>query len=166
MCRCQLSLPACFARGSGVSGCRKHARSWNEKCRSRRRSVRKLFLVILQKSLTVSPLTAFSENASDSILLSTVCGSVEQVNRLTSVRALRTRYQGEVGDVVVGRVTEVASRRWRIDINSRQDAVLHLSSITLPGGALVIFFVHFKGNTIEIRLFLCSGGARMKMLFR
>jgi exosome complex component RRP4 len=40
-----------------------------------------------------------------------------------------------VGDVVVGRVVEVGDKRWRVDINSRQDAILQLSSIILPGGA-------------------------------
>jgi hypothetical protein len=52
-----------------------------------------------------------------------------------SVRPLNARYTGEVGDVVVGRIVDVGDKRWRVDINARQDAVLHLSSIILPGGA-------------------------------
>jgi len=56
------------------------------------------------------------------------------VNKLVSVRALRTRYNSEVGDLVVGRITEVQAQRWKVDVNGRQDAVLRLSSINLPGG--------------------------------
>ncbi|ORY93067.1 hypothetical protein BCR43DRAFT_444922 [Syncephalastrum racemosum] len=67
-------------------------------------------------------------------VVSAVAGAVERVNKLLSVRPLKTRYTPEIGDVVVGRVTEVAMKRWKIDTNSRQDAMLLLSSINLPGG--------------------------------
>lgn len=50
------------------------------------------------------------------------------------MRAISSRYNPEVGDLVVGRITEVQPRRWKVDANSRQDAVLMLSSINLPGG--------------------------------
>lgn len=43
------------------------------------------------------------------------------------------RYQGEVGDVVVGRVVDVGDKVWRIDLNSRQHGMLMLSSVNLPG---------------------------------
>jgi exosome complex component RRP4 len=43
--------------------------------------------------------------------------------------------QGDVGDVVVGRITEVGQSRWRVDVNGRQDAVLQLGAVNLPGGA-------------------------------
>jgi len=56
------------------------------------------------------------------------------VNKLVSVRPLTTRYSGHIGDVVVGRVVEVADKRWRLDINSRQFGALLLSSVNLPGG--------------------------------
>ena len=56
------------------------------------------------------------------------------MNKLVSVHALNSRYQGEIGDVVVGRVVEVADKRWRLDCNSRQNAILMLSSVHLPGG--------------------------------
>ena len=49
-------------------------------------------------------------------LLATVCGTVERVNKLVSVRPLRTRYVPETGDVVLGRVTEIAGKRWKLDI--------------------------------------------------
>ncbi|BBM97698.1 exosome complex component RRP4 [Marchantia polymorpha subsp. ruderalis] len=70
----------------------------------------------------------------DGQLLATVCGVVERVNKLVSVRPLRARYNPETGDVVVGRVTEVAPKRWKVDVNSRQDAQLMLSAVNLPGG--------------------------------
>ncbi len=41
--------------------------------------------------------------------------------------------------MVVGRITEIGQNRWRADINARQDAVLMLSSINLPGGVQVYY---------------------------
>jgi exosome complex component RRP4 len=38
---------------------------------------------------------------------------------------------------VIGRIVEVGSSRWRVDANARQDAVLMLSSVNLPGGVQV-----------------------------
>ncbi|EIM82122.1 uncharacterized protein STEHIDRAFT_65970 [Stereum hirsutum FP-91666 SS1] len=70
----------------------------------------------------------------DDDVIASVAGTVERVNKLVTVRALRTRYNPEVGDLVVGRITEVQPRRWRVDTNSRQDAILMLSSVNLPGG--------------------------------
>ncbi|XP_022155678.1 exosome complex component RRP4 homolog isoform X2 [Momordica charantia] len=67
-------------------------------------------------------------------VVATVCGVVERVNKLIYVRALRARYKPEVGDIVVGRVMEVAPKRWRLDINYSQAAVLMLSSMNLPDG--------------------------------
>ncbi|KAI9598870.1 hypothetical protein BDF19DRAFT_431657 [Syncephalis fuscata] len=67
-------------------------------------------------------------------IVSAVAGVVEQVNKLITVRPLRARYSGEIGDVVVGRITEVGQRRWKVDVNARQDGVLLLSSVNLPGG--------------------------------
>lgn len=43
----------------------------------------------------------------DDTLVATVCGVVERVNKLITVKTLHRRYGAEVGDVVVGRVTEV-----------------------------------------------------------
>ncbi|XP_008250431.1 exosome complex component RRP4 isoform X2 [Oryctolagus cuniculus] len=39
-------------------------------------------------------------------LIASVAGCVERVNKLICVKALKTRYNGEVGDIVVGRITE------------------------------------------------------------
>ncbi|XP_053328808.1 exosome complex component RRP4 [Spea bombifrons] len=72
----------------------------------------------------------------DDKLLASVAGAVERVNKLICVRALKTRYNGEVGDIVIGRVTEVQQKRWKVDTNARLDSVLLLSSVNLPGGEL------------------------------
>lgn len=44
------------------------------------------------------------------------------------------RFTGEVGDLVVGRIASVDSKRWKVDINAQRDAVLPLSSINLASG--------------------------------
>jgi len=72
----------------------------------------------------------------DDILYAAVAGVVDRVNKLVSVTPLKTRYNGEIGDVVVGRVVEVQQKRWRVETNSRLDSVLALSSVNLPGGEL------------------------------
>ncbi|XP_026110693.1 exosome complex component RRP4 [Carassius auratus] len=69
-------------------------------------------------------------------LTASVAGEVERVNKLICVRPLKTRYNGEVGDVVIGRITEVQQKRWKVETNSRLDSVLLLSSVNLPGGEL------------------------------
>ncbi|KAI3882176.1 hypothetical protein MKX03_026986 [Papaver bracteatum] len=70
----------------------------------------------------------------DGDIVATLCGVVERVNKLVYVRTLRARYKPETGDIIVGRVIEVAPKRWRLDINFSQDAVLMLSSMNLPDG--------------------------------
>lgn len=70
----------------------------------------------------------------DGNLMATVCGVIQRVNKLISVVPVKARYNPELGDVVVGRVTEVANKRWRIDLRSRQAAALMLSAVNLPGG--------------------------------
>ncbi|KAK9281525.1 hypothetical protein L1049_004428 [Liquidambar formosana] len=70
----------------------------------------------------------------DGEVVATMCGVVERVNKLVYVRALRARYKPEIGDIIVGRVIEVAPKRWRLEINFSQDAVLMLSSMNLPDG--------------------------------
>merc|ERR1719433_1078809 len=69
-------------------------------------------------------------------LYASLAGSIQRVNKLISVTPLKTKYPGEIGDVIVGRVTEVQQKRWKIDVNGRLDAVLQLSSVNLPGGEL------------------------------
>ncbi|KAJ4842911.1 exosome non-catalytic core subunit rrp4 [Turnera subulata] len=70
----------------------------------------------------------------DGQVVATLCGVVERVNKLVYVRTLRARYKPEVGDIIVGRVVEVAPKRWKLEINCNQDAQLMLSSMNLPDG--------------------------------
>ena len=59
-------------------------------------------------------------------LIASVAGLVERVNKLITVRPLKSRYLGEVGDVIVGRVVELAPKRWIVDVGGLQHAVLQL----------------------------------------
>ncbi|KAL3075779.1 hypothetical protein niasHS_012609 [Heterodera schachtii] len=72
----------------------------------------------------------------ENALHSQLAGSVVQTNKLISVKPIKSRYHGDVGDVVVGRIVEVQQKRWKVDINSRQHGVLLLNSVNLPGGEL------------------------------
>jgi exosome complex component RRP4 len=67
---------------------------------------------------------------------STVAGTILKTNKLLSVRPLRARYTPEIGDLVVGRIVEVQSKRWKVDVAAPLLAGLPLSSINLPGGIL------------------------------
>ncbi|KPM02911.1 exosome complex component RRP4-like protein [Sarcoptes scabiei] len=69
-------------------------------------------------------------------LVSSLAGIVEPINRLISVRPLRTRYVGSIGDVVIGRIIDVQQKRWKVETNSRLSSILQLSSVNLPGGEL------------------------------
>ncbi|CAI4225986.1 unnamed protein product [Auanema sp. JU1783] len=69
-------------------------------------------------------------------IIASLAGTVQQVNRLVSVKSIKSRYGGEVGDVVIGRVRDVQQKRWKLDTNSRLDSNLPLSSVNLPGGEL------------------------------
>lgn len=63
-----------------------------------------------------------------------MAGVMEKVNKLISIRPLKSRYVGEIGDVVVGRIAEVQQKRWKVNTNSRLDSILLLASVNLPGG--------------------------------
>ncbi|KAK6203626.1 uncharacterized protein RJT21DRAFT_135005 [Scheffersomyces amazonensis] len=78
---------------------------------------------------------------------SSVAGTVSRVNRLLSVIPIRGRYQPETGDHIVGRITEVGNKRWKVDIGAKQDAVLMLGSVNLPGGIL-----RRKSETDELQM--------------
>ena len=43
----------------------------------------------------------------DGKMIASVCGVVERINKLISVKPLKSRYVAKIGDVVVGRVTSV-----------------------------------------------------------
>lgn len=96
---------------------------------------------------------------------SSVAGTVSRVNRLLSVIPIRGRYQPETGDHVVGRITEVGQKRWKVDIGSKQDAVLMLGSVNLPGGVLRR---KNEADELQMRNFLKEGdllNAEVQSLF-
>lgn len=51
----------------------------------------------------------------DGKMIASVCGIVERVNKLISIRPLKSRYYAKIGDVVVGRVVNVGSSFSRSD---------------------------------------------------
>lgn len=74
--------------------------------------------------------------ADSSAIRSTLAGTLQKTNKLLSIVPLRARYTPEIGDLVIGRIVEVQSRRWKVDVAAPLLANLMLSSINLPGGAL------------------------------
>eukprot|EP00927_Polykrikos_kofoidii_P043669 TRINITY_DN3773_c0_g1_i1.p1 TRINITY_DN3773_c0_g1~~TRINITY_DN3773_c0_g1_i1.p1 ORF type:complete len:370 (+),score=48.65 TRINITY_DN3773_c0_g1_i1:110-1111(+) len=69
----------------------------------------------------------------DGKLVATTTGVVEKVNKLLYVRPLNHRYAGSIGDVIVGRVVEVQTERWSVEIGTSMLSHLHLGAIQLPG---------------------------------
>ncbi|KAF4653264.1 Exosome complex component RRP4 [Perkinsus chesapeaki] len=71
----------------------------------------------------------------DGQLVATVRGVLERVNKLLYIRPLKSRYTGEVGDVIVGRVAEVGGDRWMLDYGGGGSlASLPIGGVNLPQG--------------------------------
>lgn len=87
----------------------------------------------------------------DGEIKASVAGVMEKVNKLISIRPLKSRYVGEIGDVVVARITEVQQKRWKVHTNSRLDSILLLASVNLPGGLILLH----KSKIIRILSYLC-----------
>eukprot|EP01006_Ploeotia_vitrea_P018653 TRINITY_DN5028_c0_g1_i1.p1 TRINITY_DN5028_c0_g1~~TRINITY_DN5028_c0_g1_i1.p1 ORF type:complete len:308 (-),score=16.43 TRINITY_DN5028_c0_g1_i1:281-1204(-) len=71
-------------------------------------------------------------------LLASVCGVVQRVAKLITIKPMRSRYVPANGDVVVGRITEVQEKNktWKVDVNGRKEANLLLNAVNLPCGTL------------------------------
>ena len=65
------------------------------------------------------------------VIYSSIIGYVNQTDKLVSVIPLKSRYTCKVGDVVIGRVSEIHNKKWKIDINSSDSAGLHLNAVNL-----------------------------------
>lgn len=52
----------------------------------------------------------------DSIIYSSLVGYVEKIGKVLMVKPLKSRYSGDLGDVVIGRVMEISNKKWFIDI--------------------------------------------------
>jgi exosome complex component RRP4 len=70
------------------------------------------------------------------------------------VRPLRARYTPEIGDLIVGRIVEVQSKRWKVDVAAPLLAHLPLSAINLPGG---ILRKRTSTDELQIRTFFSEG---------
>jgi len=102
----------------------------------------------------------------DGTLVSSLAGSVERVNKLISIKASRSRYTAEIGDVVIGRILEIGQKRWKVDCNSKQDSVLLLSSIHLPG---TVQRRKSESDELQMRTFFAEGEilvAEVQMLYQ
>lgn len=65
-------------------------------------------------------------------IYSSLIGHVKQTDRLVSVVPLKSRYVCKTGDIVIGRVTEILNKKWKVDIASSDAASLHLNAVKLP----------------------------------
>ena len=68
----------------------------------------------------------------DKSIISTVRGKVEVVGKLVVVNPLTSIYSPNVGDIVVGRISQVQKQKWKVQIGTSVLADLRLSSIYLP----------------------------------
>jgi exosome complex component RRP4 len=93
-------------------------------------------------------------------LIASVVGRVQRVNKLIHVEPVASSlYQGQVGDLVVGRITAVAAARWKVQLlsssgNNGQEASLPLSGVHLPGG---VQRVRTAQDARDMRQFLQEG---------
>ncbi|VDL76422.1 unnamed protein product, partial [Nippostrongylus brasiliensis] len=69
-------------------------------------------------------------------LAASVSGVRVQYSRLFIVEPYKSKYVPKIGDVVVGRICNLQKARWKVDVNYRMAAILHLNNVNLPGGEL------------------------------
>ncbi|KAL8688253.1 MAG: hypothetical protein Q9218_005792 [Villophora microphyllina] len=89
-----------------------------------------------------------------STILATVAGTLLRTNKLLSIQPLRARYNPEIGDLVVGRIVSVETKRWKVDVSAALLAHLPLSAINLPGG---ILRKRTSTDELAIRTFFSEG---------
>jgi len=92
-------------------------------------------------------------------LIASVCGMVHRVNKLiTVIPYCESIYRGNVGDLVIGRITSVNDKRWTIQISTAgctmKDASMPLSAVHLPGGAQRL---RTAQDSLNMRSFLREG---------
>ena len=64
-----------------------------------------------------------------------VAGQLDRVDQLVAVKGVGGRYPGQIGDLVVGVVTEIMTKAWKVDIGAPRDGILTLSGVHLPDDA-------------------------------
>ena len=97
--------------------------------------------------------TVLQKNATTTTLTASVTGTIQRVNKLVSVEG-STRYAPQVGDLVVGRITQVGTTRWTVDLGSQTQASLPLSGVHLPGG---VQRIRTAQDARDMRQFLTEG---------
>ncbi|MCJ1311908.1 exosome non-catalytic core subunit rrp4 [Agyrium rufum] len=102
----------------------------------------------------VAPNSLRDTSSKSQEIIATVAGTIQRTNKLLSVRPLRARYTPEIGDLVVGRIVEVQSKRWKVDVAAPLLAHLPLSAINLPGG---ILRKRTTTDELQIRTFFSEG---------
>ncbi|KAF8458147.1 hypothetical protein BGX38DRAFT_1053525, partial [Terfezia claveryi] len=102
----------------------------------------------------IPPTTANAAAGTSITIISTLAGTLIKTNKLLSISPLATRYTPQIGDLVLGRIHSVQTKRWLVDITSTSLAVLLLSSINLPGG---ILRRRTAADELQIRGFFSEG---------
>ena len=92
-------------------------------------------------------------------LIASVCGLVHRVNKLiTVIPYCESIYRGNVGDLVIGRISSVNDKRWTVQISASgctmKDATMPLSAVHLPGGAQRL---RTAQDSLNMRSFLREG---------
>ncbi|KAL8946630.1 MAG: hypothetical protein Q9183_007880, partial [Haloplaca sp. 2 TL-2023] len=87
-------------------------------------------------------------------IFATVAGTLLRTNKLLSIQPLRARYNPEIGDLVIGRIVAVDTKRWKVDVSAALLAQLPLSAINLPGG---ILRKRTSTDELAIRTFFSEG---------
>ncbi|KNZ61823.1 uncharacterized protein VP01_1351g2 [Puccinia sorghi] len=105
-------------------------------------------------SQTEDEMGSESSHPSEGLIRSSLAGTVERINKLITVTPLSGRYRPEVGDLVIGRITEVQSKRWKVEAGARQHAVLMLGSVNLPGG---VQRRKLESDELQMRFFFQEG---------
>ncbi|TBU06187.1 exosome complex exonuclease Rrp4 [Hamiltosporidium magnivora] len=67
-------------------------------------------------------------------LYSSLYGNLVVIDKLMTVQpVIDFRYNPEVGDVIIGRITMIGNKKWKVEMNSKAESTLQLSAINLPG---------------------------------
>lgn len=74
----------------------------------------------------------YGTNIYENNILSSVYGTENHINKLVTVDSCFSfKYTPEVGDVVIGRVTQIVNKKWKIFTNSKYETTLSLSAVNL-----------------------------------
>ncbi|ODV84297.1 hypothetical protein CANARDRAFT_176882 [[Candida] arabinofermentans NRRL YB-2248] len=108
--------------------------------------------------LTSSSTTTTDENNnnnnSEMPTYSSLAGTIQKVNKLLTVVPFKGRYKPETGDHIIGRITGISVKRWKVDIGGERSATLLLGSVNLPGGVLRR---KTEADELQMRSFLKEG---------